>query len=115
MAGRSTRQCDSNSFSIFTFTASSIFISGGDTSWATPVTTYADFANFSVSDPNQSNPPQLTIIPAGTNVIPSWPANGTSGYVLESSATIGPSNTGNVSSNPSIAGDQFTVTNAVGW
>lgn len=90
------------------------FFGGGDTSWATPVTTYADFANFSVSDPNQISPPQLTVTPTGSNLILSWPTNGTSGYQLESSATLGLSNAWSVVSNPSIVGGRFTATNAVG-
>lgn len=90
------------------------FFGGGDTSWATPVTTYADFAAFAVSDPNQINLPQLTISQAGNYVILSWPTNGTSGYLLESSTAIGWSNAWNVISNSSITSGQFTVTNAIG-
>jgi Polysaccharide lyase 14 len=90
------------------------FFGGGDTSWATPMTTYADFAAFSVSDPNQINPPLLTISPADDSVILSWPTNGTSGYQLEASTDIGPSNAWNVIPNSFVTGDHFTVTNIIG-
>jgi len=92
------------------------FFGGGDTSWATPVTTYADFAAFSVSDPNQTNasPPQLTIALDENNVILSWPTNGGSGFNLESSDSLFSTNTWNSVPGGSVAGDQFEVTNAIG-
>ncbi|HVU28682.1 MAG TPA: hypothetical protein VHG71_13240 [Verrucomicrobiae bacterium] len=87
------------------------FFGGNGADWSTPITTYADFANFSVSSTN--NPPQLSVALAGTDVILSWPADGASGFILESSTTLFPADGWNFVSNGSLVGNQFKVTNLI--
>src|SRR5665213_94437 len=58
-------------------------------------------------------PPQLTIIPSGTNVILTWPAN-TAEYILQSTTNLVSSAVwGNVSPSAVIVNGQNTVTNPI--
>jgi uncharacterized repeat protein (TIGR03803 family) len=56
--------------------------------------------------------PQLTIIPAGKNVILSWPADAV-GFTLQSATNLLQAVWTNVSPGPALVSGQFTVTNAV--
>lgn len=89
------------------------FFGGDATDWATPVNTYADFAAFSVSDPNQ-NAPILSITPSGTNVVICWPTNCGPGFLLEKSSSIMSTNDWSSLSGASISDGQYVLTNAIG-
>jgi hypothetical protein len=89
------------------------FFGGGDTSWATPVTTYADFANFSVADPNQTTPPTLAISLVGTNAVISWPTNAGAGFVLETTTTFLLTNVWTPLSGAVVSNDQYVLTNGI--
>lgn len=79
------------------------------------------YAFFNVGDPDSGftgnvftpQAARLSIAPAGTNVILSWPTNYLAAFQLEANAGAATNNWTNVTATPEIVGDSFQATDAV--